>query len=68
MLHCEDDCVNDSLEHLSLQLEHALSTMIDDVVHQFEEGLSELWVADEIVGYHFKSWLTEARQDISEET
>ena len=49
MFHGKDDSVDDSLEHLSLQLEHALSAMVDDVVNQLEEWLSELWIADEIV-------------------
>jgi hypothetical protein len=67
MLHREDHCVNNSLEHLTLQLKHSLSAVIDNIVNQLEEGFSELRMADKVIGYHLKSWLAEADKDLSQE-
>lgn len=58
MLHCEDNGVNNSLEHLTLKLKHTLSTMKNNVVYKLEEWFSELRVANEVARNHFEGWLT----------
>ena len=49
VFHREDYCMNDGFKHLSLQLKHALGAMVDDVFHEDEERLSELWIGREIL-------------------
>lgn len=68
MLHSKDHRVNYGLKHLALQLKHALSAVIDNVVHQFEEWLSEFWVADKVIRNHFQSRLTKSAEDVCQET
>ena len=67
VLHCEDDGVNNGLEHLTLKLKHALSAMKDNVVHKLEEWFSELRVADEVIRNHFKGWLTKTTKNVRKE-
>lgn len=68
MLHCEDNGVNNGLEHLTLELEHALSAMKNNVMHKLEEWFSELRVANEVARNHFESWLTKATKNIYKES
>ena len=68
MLHCEDDGVNNSLEHLTLKLEHTLSAMKNNVMHKLEKWFSELRVANEIARNHFEGWLTKATKNIYKES
>ena len=67
VFHSENHCVDDGFKHLSLQLKHALGAMIDNVFHQDEERLSELWIRGEILWDHVKSRLAEADQNLRQE-
>jgi len=67
VFHSENHCVDDGFKHLSLQLKHALGAMIDNVFHQDEERLSELWIRSEILWDHVKSRLAEADQNLRQE-
>ena len=58
MLKSKDNCVDDCLEFFGVKLKHALSTMVDYVVHKFEEWLSKLREGYKIILNHFKSRLT----------
>jgi len=67
MLHGKNYCMNDCLEFLRVELKHSLGAVINDVVNQLKERLSEFWIIHEIVLNHCQSGLAEAEENLLEE-
>ena len=63
MLHGEDHAHNYVAEDLLIEAEHALRAVLDDVHHESEETLPEVWVELEFVLDHGECACAEALVD-----
>lgn len=52
MLHGENDGLNDGQKLLRLKFDHTWCTVLDDVVNEHKEALSEFWKRNEIIFDH----------------
>ena len=57
VLHGENDGLNDGQKLLRLKFDHAWCTVLDDVVNERKETLSEFWKRNEIIFDHLQSRL-----------
>lgn len=55
MLNGKDDGEDDCLESLRIELNHTLSAISNDVMHELEEAFSEFRERNEVIGNHIKS-------------